>query len=75
MMVDQTVGKTAVVHLPVVKSHEVERGLLAAAGVGLVLLEHRTETLVEAWKGFVDWKRQRKWELSKECFSGQSWVG
>jgi len=37
-MADQIVEKTAVVHLPVAKSHEVERGPLVAAGEVLVLL-------------------------------------
>lgn len=38
MTADQAVGKNAVVHLPRAKSYEVERVLLAAEGVVLVLL-------------------------------------
>jgi hypothetical protein len=52
MMADQIVGKTAEVHQLGVKLHEVEQGLLEAAGVVLVLLWHRTAALEEAWKGF-----------------------
>lgn len=48
MMADQAVGKTVAVHLPGAKSYEVERVLLAAEGVVLVLLEHHMEALAEA---------------------------
>jgi hypothetical protein len=58
MMAGPVVEKRVVVHLPAVKSCEVERGLLAVVEAALVLLLHHMQALVGASRDLADLEKE-----------------